>query len=60
PFMIGYGSHILIDMITKQGILFIHPLIKIRISGFVKTGSVIETAIFITITLVNFALITML
>ncbi|MBW3020557.1 metal-dependent hydrolase, partial [Candidatus Woesearchaeota archaeon] len=60
PFMIGYLSHILIDMTTKQGILFVHPFINIRISGFIRTGSFLETIIFLVITLTNLILITMI
>lgn len=57
PFLIGYASHILIDMTTKQGILFIHPFINIRISGFIRTGSILETIIFLGISLANLILI---
>lgn len=48
---IGYLSHILIDGLTVQGINLIHPLQKLHISGFVETGSWVETVIFIALTI---------
>ena len=43
---IGYMSHVLIDGLTKQGINLLHPFSKLHISGFVETGSFMETVIF--------------
>ena len=49
PLFIGYVSHLVIDSFTKTGINFLHPIAKFRISGFVETGSILETFIFIGI-----------
>lgn len=43
---IGFFSHLLADGMTKQGINFLHPLSKLHLSGFVKTGSFVEKIIF--------------
>lgn len=53
PIAIGYISHIMIDMATKQGVLFIHPFLKVKISGFVKTGGIVESLIFISLIILN-------
>jgi len=39
---IGYVAHLLSDALTVQGIKFFHPLNKIRVSGFVHTGTKME------------------
>ncbi len=41
--LIGYGSHLLADSFTVQGIAPLHPLHKRRVRGFIKTGGIIET-----------------
>lgn len=41
-FVIGYGSHILIDMFTMSGIRIFHPLSDFKIKGFIRTNSVFE------------------
>ena len=43
---IGYISHIAIDSITSEGINFLHPFAKLRLSGFIDTGGVGELVIF--------------
>ncbi len=40
--IVGYASHILIDMTTKEGIMLLHPLSKFRITGIVRTGASLE------------------
>jgi len=47
-FLIGYGSHLLSDMLTVQGITPFSPL-KFKINGFVKTGGIAEAVIGILI-----------
>ena len=44
---IGCVSHLVADSFTKQGINFLHPIANFRLSGFVKTGSFLETILFI-------------
>lgn len=46
---IGYLSHLLIDSITLEGINFLHPFSKLRISGFVRTGGFLEIIIFVSL-----------
>lgn len=43
---IGYSSHLLIDAITKEGVCLFSPLSKFRIRGIIRTGKIIEKAIF--------------
>ncbi|MBT3303668.1 metal-dependent hydrolase [Candidatus Woesearchaeota archaeon] len=45
-FVVGYMSHLLIDMSTKTGISLLNPLVNDRIKGPIKTGSILEKAIF--------------
>ena len=44
--LIGYVSHIAIDMLTVEGIMPLHPISKFRLSGFVRTGHVGEYILF--------------
>ena len=39
--LIGYGSHLLTDLISMQGIRFFYPSKK-HIHGFIKTGGLLE------------------
>lgn len=49
-FFVGYGSHLLADSFTKEGIRFFYPSLK-RSSGWITTGGRTET-----ITLVMFVI----
>jgi inner membrane protein len=40
-FLLGYSSHLIMDCLTVRGIYPFYPF-KLRISGFIKTGSVVE------------------
>jgi len=44
-FAIGYMTHLVADAATVQGIMFFFPLSKIRASGPIKTGGVLEYGI---------------
>lgn len=44
---IGYTSHLIIDGFTKQGINFLHPIANLRLSGFIETGTFLETILLI-------------
>lgn len=44
--LIGYGSHLFIDMFTYMGIALFHPLHSRRITGFVKTGGITDHILF--------------
>lgn len=45
--LVGYSSHILIDALTIEGINFLHPFSSFRISGFVRTGKLMEIILFL-------------
>ncbi len=47
PLGIGYLSHILADALTLQGIMFLHPLTRWKLSGFIKSGGLIEKVLFL-------------
>ncbi|MCY8478064.1 metal-dependent hydrolase [Bacillus atrophaeus] len=50
-FMVGMGSHLLLDAATKNGIAFFYPLkIKVRLPFTTRTGSFIEYVVFAAIT----------
>ena len=42
PLGVGYASHLVSDAVTKEGIMPLHPLTKLRIRGFVRTGGALE------------------
>ena len=49
--IIGYGSHLIGDMITRQGVAPFYPL-PLTIKGFMRTNSLTEYAIFFACILV--------
>ena len=51
--LLGFVSHLVIDMFTKQGIMFLNPVSKFRIKGFIKTGSGFENLLFIIFAFVS-------
>ncbi len=57
PVAVGYVSHLLADMFTHQGIMVIHPIINVKISGFIKTGGFFESIIVGVLFVVNILLI---
>ena len=48
---LGYFSHLLIDSITKEGIMTFHPLMHWRIRGIVRTGHSLEYIVMLLILL---------
>jgi len=46
---LGFFSHIIIDGLTKKGINFLHPVSKVRLSGFIETGTAGELILIIVI-----------
>lgn len=50
---IGYLSHLIIDAITLEGIMPLHPISRFRLKGIFRTGSVFEYIIFVLITIAN-------
>lgn len=45
--LLGYLSHLLGDMLTKDGLRLFQPFGQLKISGFFKTGKLFEKFIFI-------------
>jgi inner membrane protein len=52
-FLLGYASHILADAFNTQGIMPLHPIIKFRFRGFLRTGAFYEYAIMFLLMAVN-------
>jgi len=50
---IGYFSHIVIDAITLEGIMPLHPVSRFKLKGIFRTGSVFEYIIFVLMIIVN-------
>ena len=48
---IGYTSHLILDGFTKEGVNILQPLSNLTLSGFIKTGGVLENIIFIILVL---------
>jgi len=47
--LIGYLSHLLADMLTREGIKPIHPFSNKAIRGFIRTGTFLEFLVFMAI-----------
>jgi len=45
-FLLGYASHIFADALNYKGIMPFHPLLKIKLKGFMQTGAFYEHALF--------------
>ncbi|MBI2148748.1 metal-dependent hydrolase [Candidatus Woesearchaeota archaeon] len=50
---IGYLAHLAGDSITKEGIRFLYPIVKLNIKGPISTNSFFETAIYFILTILN-------
>lgn len=50
PFVLGYGLHLVLDGLTKQGIQPIYPF-SWKVKGVIKTGGIIETTLFVLLLL---------
>lgn len=48
---IGYISHLFLDCLTKKGINLLQPFSKLSLSGFIKTGGILEQIIFTSLVL---------
>ncbi|MDA1196953.1 MAG: metal-dependent hydrolase [Nanoarchaeota archaeon] len=48
-FFLGYCSHLILDMLTPQGIVLLAPFSQKRFHGFLKTGSFEERMLFLLI-----------
>ncbi len=56
PFFLGYGSHLLIDGLTRQGIRPFYPF-KFKIKGIIRTGRRFETLVFVIFLIVDLILV---
>jgi len=45
-FFIGYLSHLVLDSLTPEGVMFFYPFSKKRTKGFIRTGSLWENIFF--------------
>lgn len=56
PFVLGYGSHILIDGFTKQGVMPFYPF-KWRMKGLIRTGGRLEMLVFVLFLILDLFLV---
>jgi len=47
--LVGYFSHLLMDAMTRRGIMPLYPIINRKINGFIKTNSLLEKILFLII-----------
>ncbi len=52
-FLLGYASHIFTDLLTTQGVMPFHPLLKFKLRGFMHTGAYYEYALFFVLIAVS-------
>ena len=57
-FFVGYGSHLIADSFTIEGIKPFYPFKKIS-NGGIRTGSLLETNVFVVFVLMDFILFIM-
>ncbi|MBI3033374.1 metal-dependent hydrolase [Candidatus Woesearchaeota archaeon] len=54
--IMGYFSHLLLDMLTPKGIQLFYPL-KLKIRGFIETGSFLENIVCIILLMIDAGLV---
>ncbi len=52
PFLIGFLSHLVLDILTKQGVYLFYPF-KFRIHGFIKTNGIFERVFLVFLVVAN-------
>ena len=52
PFYIGYLSHLFLDSLTKQGLYIFYPS-NFKLSGFIKTNSLLEKLFLLVLFILN-------
>jgi len=45
-FFVGYLSHLILDSLTPEGVMFFYPFSKKKTKGFIRTGSLWENIFF--------------
>ncbi len=53
-FFAGYLSHLVLDSLTPEGVMFLYPFSKRRTKGFIRTGSLVENILFILLLVLCF------
>jgi inner membrane protein len=44
--LLGYSSHLVLDSLTRQGIMPLTPISRFRLRGLIKTGDVVDWGLF--------------
>ncbi len=45
----GFVLHLVLDGLTLKGINFLYPFLKFKVSGFIKTGGILEWLVFVVL-----------
>ena len=53
-FFAGYLSHLILDSLTLEGVMFFYPFSKKKTKGFIRTGSLFENILFILLLVLCF------
>jgi len=56
-FFIGYLSHLVLDSLTPEGVMFFYPFSRKRTKGFIRTGSLFENILLILLLALCFYMI---
>lgn len=56
PFLIGYSTHLILDVLTKRGLRLFYPL-NFRFHGFVRTGKFFEMIFFLILLILTTVII---
>jgi membrane-bound metal-dependent hydrolase YbcI (DUF457 family) len=49
-FLTGYLSHLVSDSLTRDGVNYLHPLLRFKVAGFMRTGALLESLVFLLAT----------
>jgi len=53
-FFVGYLSHLILDSLTPEGVMFFYPFSKKKTKGFIRTGSLVENILFVLLLVLCF------
>lgn len=56
PFLVGYLTHLLLDVLTKRGLRLFYPF-KFRLRGFVRVGKFFEVVFFVALLILTTILV---
>ena len=54
---VGYCAHLLGDALTVEGVNFLHPISTFEMRGFMRTGSIVESIVFVGIIVLDVVVI---